>query len=84
MATTRERNMFNDDYFEDEDIICDNDELEDEDTDEEVAELNVDENGHVFEGRRRRRNRDDEYEPEIDDFEDRCPEAYGYDNADDE
>ena len=44
---------------------------EEEDEDEEtLEELDVDENGHVIEGRRKPRSREDEYEPDFD-FEDR-------------
>lgn len=41
-----------------------------EEGEETLEELDVDENGHVIEGRRRRRrNRDDEYEPDFDEQE---------------
>ena len=54
---------------DDEDLDQDYDELDEEDDDEEtLKELDVDDNGHVIEGRRKeRRSRDDEYEDE--DFE---------------
>ena len=65
-------------YDEDEDFDLDR---EDEDY-ETLEELNIDEDGHVVEGnRRKRRSREDEYEP---DYEDIHPEAYGYDNSRDD
>lgn len=64
---------FYDDYNEDDELVLD-EELNDEET---LEELDVDENGHVIEGRRRRRTRDDEYEP---DFEEEYPEVYGYED----
>ena len=52
---------------------------EDEDT---LKELDVDENGHLIEGRRKRWSREDEFEEDFD-FEDRHPEAFGYEEEDD-
>lgn len=58
-------------YDEDEDFDQEYDDVEEEfdedaeDDDETLKELDVDENGHVIEGRRKpRRSRDDEYEDE--------------------
>jgi len=68
-------------YEEDDFEELDNEELE-EDDEETLEELDVDENGHVIERRKRRRNRDDEYEPDFDD-EERHPAAYGYEGPED-
>lgn len=65
-------------YFDDElyeEIDREEEELEEDE--ETLEELDVDENGHVVEGRRnRRRSRDDEYEPDFDEAE-----MYGYDDS---
>jgi hypothetical protein len=76
--------MFYDEDEDDLDIYEDDDEYdgddednedEDEDDDEEetLRELNVDENGHVIQGRRKKRRAGG-----YDDFEETNPEAYGY------
>ena len=65
--------IYDEEDFEDIDL-----EDEDEDEDEEtLKELNTDENGHVIEGRPRKRRSGDEYEDDFD-FEERHPEAFGY------
>jgi hypothetical protein len=57
------------------------DEDEDDEDGETLKELDVDENGHVIEGRRRKRSsRDDEYEEDFD-YEERNPAAYGYEET---
>ncbi len=63
-----------DDEYEGEDENDEDDEDEDED-EETLRELDVDENGHVVEGRRKRR-RAGGYES----FEDTHPEAFGYED----
>jgi len=60
-------------YADNENLDLYDEDVEDEDT---LEELDVDENGHVIEGRRRkRRSRDDEYEPDFGEQENE-PERY--------
>lgn len=62
-------------YSDNENLDLYDEDVEDEDT---LEELDVDENGHVIEGRRKRRSRDDEYEPDFGEQESE-PERYDED-----
>jgi hypothetical protein len=53
-----------DDVDEEFDEDGDEDDEDGDEDDETLKELDVDENGHVIEGRRKPRSRDDEYEEE--------------------
>ena len=62
------RHKYEEDDFEfDSEFGKNKDSDEDEAEEETLEELNTDENGHVIEGKpRKRRSRDDEYERELD------------------